>query len=96
MVAALPPLDGSPEAIGQMAARDGGAVYCGRARAAVREAGGAPLEPSYESFAASMIGLGVNQVLPKVGLPRVPVPLVRVPMLDRLAYELLAPARRRF
>ena len=56
-----------------------------------RVAGGVPLRPAYGSFAASVVGHGVNQVLFKAGRRGIGVPQVRVPVVDRLAYELLLP-----
>jgi SAM-dependent methyltransferase len=60
-----------------------------------RRAGGAPLQPEFGSFAASVVNHGVNQALFKLGRRGVPVPQARVPMLDRFAYELLLPVVRR-
>jgi SAM-dependent methyltransferase len=59
-----------------------------------RQAGGDPLEPVYGSFAASLVGHGVNQALYKLGRGGLPVPQVRTPVLDRFAYELLLPVVR--
>jgi len=57
-------------------------------------AGGEPLEPVYGSFAASLVGHGVNQALYKLGRRGLRVRQVRVPVLDRFAYELLLPVVR--
>jgi SAM-dependent methyltransferase len=60
----------------------------------VREAGGEPLPPRYGSFVASVVSHGVNQLLFKLGRRGLAVPQPRIPFVDRLAYELLVPARR--
>jgi SAM-dependent methyltransferase len=60
----------------------------------VRDAGGEPLPRRYGSFIASTVNHGVNQLLFKLGRPGLVIPQRRVPVLDRLAYELLVPARR--
>jgi 2-polyprenyl-3-methyl-5-hydroxy-6-metoxy-1,4-benzoquinol methylase len=62
--------------------------------ALVRDAGGEPLPPRYGSFAGSVVSHGVNQVLFKLGRRGLAVPQVALPVVDRLAYELLVPARR--
>ena len=59
-----------------------------------RVAGGEPLEPVYGSFAASLVGHGVNQALYKLGRRGLRIPQVRMPVLDRFAYELLLPVVR--
>jgi SAM-dependent methyltransferase len=61
----------------------------------VHAAGGEALPPRYGSFVASTINHGVNQLLFKLGRPGLAIPQPRVPVLDRFAYELLVPARRR-
>jgi len=66
----------------------------GELAALAQAAGGEPLEPVYGSFAASLVGLGVNQVLFKLGRPGLPAPQFRLPGVDRLAYELLLPVVR--
>jgi hypothetical protein len=63
-------------------------------RRLIRGAGGEPLAASYGSFLASSVAHGLNQALYKLGRAGVRVPQPRVPALDRLAYELLLPARR--
>jgi SAM-dependent methyltransferase len=59
-----------------------------------RAAGGEPLRPVFGSFVASLVGLGVNQALFKLGRRGLRVPQSRFPGLDRLAYELLLPVIR--
>ena len=60
-------------------------------RTLAERAGGAPLEPRFGSFAASVVDHGVNQVLYKLGRRGLPLPQVRLPVVDRMAYELLVP-----
>jgi SAM-dependent methyltransferase len=62
--------------------------------ALARGAGGEPLEPAYGSFAATLVGHGVNQALYKLGRSGLDVPQHRLPGLDRFAYELLVPIVR--
>jgi hypothetical protein len=59
-----------------------------------RAAGGEPLEPVYGSFVGSVVNLGLNQALFKLGRPGLRAPQPRLPLLDRLAYELLLPVVR--
>jgi hypothetical protein len=57
-------------------------------------AGGVPLRPEFGSFAASVVGHGLNQALYKLGHPGIAIPQTRLPVLDRLAYELLLPVAK--
>jgi SAM-dependent methyltransferase len=59
-----------------------------------RAAGGVPLRPVYGSFVGSVVNLGLNQALFKLGRGGIRVPQPRIPVLDRLAYELLLPVSR--
>lgn len=63
-------------------------------RELARAAGGEPLEPAFGSFAASVVGHGVNQLLFKVGRKGLRPPQISLPLVDRLAYELLVPVAR--
>lgn len=62
--------------------------------ALVRANGGEPLPARYGSFVASVVDHGVNQTLYKLGRRGLPLPQVQLPVVDRLAYELLQPARK--
>jgi SAM-dependent methyltransferase len=66
----------------------------GELAALARAAGGVPLRPVYGSFVASVVSLGLNQALFKLGRGGLRAPQLRVPLLDRFAYELLLPVRR--
>jgi SAM-dependent methyltransferase len=59
-----------------------------------RAAGGVPLRPVYGSFVGSVVNLGLNQVLFKLGRRGLRAPQPRIPLLDRLAYEVLLPVSR--
>jgi SAM-dependent methyltransferase len=59
-----------------------------------RAAGGVPLQPVFGSFVGSVVNLGLNQALFKLGRRGLRAPQPRIPLLDRLAYELLLPVSR--
>jgi hypothetical protein len=59
-----------------------------------RAAGGEPLRPVYGSFVGSVVNLGLNQALFKLGRQGLRVPQPHIPVLDHLAYELLLPVSR--
>jgi SAM-dependent methyltransferase len=66
----------------------------GELAALVRASGGEPLPARYGSFVGSVVNHGVNQALHKLGRRPLREPQIQLPLLDRLAYELLLPARK--